>query len=233
MLLSEFFSHLSYGELAQYNIGTVNNGKITDKDYPRLISFVNLGLTKMHTKLALRMEQVVIEVTGGQSKYILNRNFAVSNAASSENKYILDSHSPFGDNILVIESICNEKGKYYSLNDYEDEETIYTPSASTIQFSQPKYELVSLVYRANHPKIAMSRSTVPEDVMLELPENLIEALLNYVIARLISSGGNAESAQEGLLFMQKFELELQQTKQAGLIHADAPTNNRIWRDGWV
>ena len=62
MKLSDFFTHLSYGVLSQYAIGTSDTGEIDEKQYPRMTALTNLGLTKLHSQLPLRFEQVLLQL---------------------------------------------------------------------------------------------------------------------------------------------------------------------------
>ena len=78
MTLQDIFDKLTFGELSQ--IGVSGNGTgISQEDYPKLISHVNLGLTDLYTKFPLREREVVIQQYDEISFYELDITHAQSN----------------------------------------------------------------------------------------------------------------------------------------------------------
>lgn len=235
MQLSDFFQHLAYGELSQYSVGSSNHGEISEKDYPKLLTFLNLGLTRLHTALPLRMEQLLLRTNAFQRTYKLVSSNAVSTATDSDNvelRYILDSQRPFQDNILRVEEIVNEDEIEYPLNDHSCDTSVFTPLVNELQFTNPQDELVSVMYRANHVKLPVTR-IIDTTTNLDIPDYCIDALLTYCASKVLGGGGNAEAAQEGLMLMQLFEAKLDALEDAGVITTDIPTRTRIWSEGWA
>jgi len=236
MLLSEFFQYLSYGELSQFAVGTDNNGAIAEKDFPKMISFLNLGLAKVHIRIPLKMEQLELHTSSTNILYLLKSSkgtAALADGQSSEGRYIHDDANPFKDNLINIEEVVSECGYEYTLNNRKDERTIYIPSSTTMQFSKPLNEKLSVLYRASHPFISMSRRVNPDEVEIDVPEAIIEPLLTYMVSRILSTMATGESAQEGQIYMQNFESQIAAIDQAGIVQTAMPTNDRIWEDKWV
>lgn len=236
MLLSEFFNHLSFGELSQYSIGTDDTGQIPVKDYPRIISFLNLALTRLHTRLPLRMESVEIQTSVLRDTYRLRSQFARSNmptGASLEDYYILDETNPFKDNVLVINEVLNELGESLPIGDSLEDEGVVLPDQLTVVFDNPLDQIATVTYQANHPAIAMSKRIDPDAIEVNVPDFCLEPLLVFCAAKVLGGGGNAEAVQEGQMKMQMFELLVSQIKDSGVVRTATPTTQRTKPYGWV
>ena len=239
MTLSEFFQYLSFGELSQFSAGTANNGEIAIDDYPKVISYINLALTHLHTRLPLKLSQVIVRTNTRTAQYPISSAYAESvlgidgQAPSGAKPHVIDTVNPFKDNIISIEGVVSESDYVYTLNDRSYERTVYTPSYNTLQFSEPLDELVSVMYRANHIKIPMSKKVDPLVVDLSIPDIIIEPILTYVLSKMVSNMGNAESFQEGAAYMSKVEQQIQMIEASGVIQSDIATNTRVWGDRWV
>lgn len=236
MLLSEFFNHLSFGELSQYSLGTDDAGQIPVKDYPRVISFLNLALTRLHTRLPLRMESVEIQTSVLRDTYRLRSKFARSNmpiGASLEDYYILDATNPFKDNVLVISEVLNELGDSLPIGDSLEDKGVVLPDQLTVVFDTPLDEIVTVTYQANHPTIPMSKRIDPDAIELDVPDFCLEPLLVFCAAKVLGGGGNAEAVQEGQMKMQMFELLVSQLRDSGVVRTATPTTQRHRPYGWV
>ncbi|QPG06962.1 hypothetical protein IT774_07615 [Salinimonas marina] len=235
MLLSDFFDHLSYGELSQLAIGTNDVGAIAEKDYPRVTTFVNGGMTLLHTMLRLKVDQVLLQTNALQSRYVLSKQFAVSQSEGVDagiNQYILDEVMPFQDNVLAIETVVNSEGEPFSINDTNDPASVFTPNHREIQFYEPKDAVVAVTYQANHPKIKPYRGMNPDEIELNIPDYCIDILANYCVTRMLG-GGNSESRQLAQMYQGLISTQIAQIEQQGLIQPDIPSNQRIWKDKWV
>ena len=247
MLLSDLFEQLTYGELSQLEYSGVDDEGFTVNDYKRVIPHINLGLTELHKRFLLREEEVTIRCYDHIETYILDSKYAASNTESTESyKYIHDtSFEPFRDNVLKIEKVFNEDGQEFHLNETDpyiiQTETlqqsrkawsVHTPDYRTIQMPYPMVTNQILVeYRANHEKIVL-KGLNPETTEIKIPSYLLQSLLLFIAARAYSSLGG-ESAQEGMLYMQKFEASILQIKTEGLVNTENNTNQKLEVAGWV
>lgn len=211
MLLYEFFQYLSQGELSQYAIGTENSGRIAEKDYEKVITHLNMGLTNLHSRLPLKQAQVIIRLSSNQTTYTL----------------------PV-ENVLKIEEVYTEDGTAQVINNPANPDSYYTPSYNKLQVPNPTDgAVIAVLYRANHPRIPVARGIDPKSIELDLTDVLVEPLLAYVMSRVMQSRGTAESINEANAMMQRYEFLLQQFQQSGSVSVDMPTNMKLRDNGWV
>ena len=231
MLLSDIFIHLAHGALSQYAAGTNDAGTIAEKDYPKIISFINLGLSQLHTDLPLRMEQVTVQLDPCNTKYTLHSKNACSVSGGG---YLLDScDDPFDDNILLIDEVFSEDGEEIPLNQHNVEGSFFTPKYNELQVPNPEFKQVAVLYRADHPKLPMTQRLDPTQVEVQIPSTLLTALCTLVKAAFLSGQGSAEGIQESSLAMQKYYSIIETIKNNGLVHQDAYDINLFRRNGWV
>ena len=211
MLLSDLFKYLSNGELSQFSMGTDNSGKIAEKDYEKVIAHINLGLTNLHTRLPLKQAQVIIRLSENKNVYPL----------------------PVND-VLKIEEVYSEAGTAFALNDPANEDSLYTPAYNVLQVPNPTNGTqIAVLYRANHKPLPMKKGIDPMSIEVDIPDTLIEALMTYVVSRVMQSRGTAESISEANAYTQRYELLVQQLQMAGALSVDRPTNTRMRDNGWV
>lgn len=222
MLLSEFFDQLSYGELSQYGIGTDDAGKIAAKDYPRIISYINTGLTRIHTKLPLRMSSVRLNTTSSKMRYELR----------SSASWVEDIEEPFQDNILVISEIIDSNGDSLTLNDDMSDSTI-TVAGRAVTFEQPTDDSFTVKFQGNHAALPVSQRIDPTTIEIDVPDFIIEPLSVFVASKVLGNGGNAESIQEGQMKLQEFGLLIQELIDTGMVRTPTPTTQRPKSYGWV
>lgn len=236
MNIKSFFKYLSYGNLSQYAVGTGDAGEVAEKDYPKLITAINLGLTALHTQLPIKREQVIIETVEAQKTYILDSKYARSNTESiipEDKRYILDTGAEFTNNVLMIENVIKETGVSYPLNVYGDNTSVFTPLFNRVQFSKPENTLVAVIYRANHKLFPVSK-TIDLNEEIEIPDYCLELLLLYVTAHVLGSGGNAEAIQEGLMLNQRFEANVARATTSGLMPSEIYHKDMSLESlGWV
>jgi len=253
MLLDDVFSQLTFGELSQLYVSGRDEIGIQPCDYEKIIPHINMGLTELHKRFDIKKNTVIVDQSFGLEKYPLHSKFAVSNVSSPEpNKYILDTAGlPFQDDILHIERIKDSFGNDLTINnpnnfidvspngqfDYSFESdqnnipyprTVYLPSYLTIQSTYSNQDILTVGYRANHPKIA----TVGLDLStqeVDLPYGLYEPLLNYIAARVYTS----MSEQDGGQYMQKFEMGCKKIEELGLENIVRPSNIKLDERGFV
>lgn len=235
MTLSDFFDHLAFGEMANYSLGTDDAGRIREKDYPRLVTFINSGLTHIHTKLRLKQSQVLIQTNQYKTSYPLRSVYAVSNTpeiADGVQRFILDTDSPFVDDIINIEEVVPQDGEPLAINDHNDDTSVFLPNYRELQFAAPQDTVVAVTYQAGHAQIKPKRTIDPDTIEIDIPPYCQDILARYCLAKMLT-GGNTESQQTAYGMFNAVNRSIVNIEQSGLIHADQPTNHRIWRDKWV
>mgnify|MGYP000020553452 CR=1 FL=1 len=235
MFLSEIFDQLTYGELAQVSIGGNGIGVIDPEDYRAIVSHINIGLTDLHTRLPLKQDSVIIQQYDYIQTYYLQYKFAQSNNASTESvKYIMDSAlKPFRDNVLKVEQVFSEIGEEYVLNDGNQAFSVYTPQhdAVVIPFTDQN-NILSVIFRANHERIVIGDGFNPGTTAISIPQYLVEPLITYVAARILTGMGS-NYVNEAALLMSKYQLLVRQAETYGLVNSDTLSNEKLENNGWV
>lgn len=235
MLLSEIFDQLTHGELSQLKIGGAAKFGINESDYPLMIGYVNLALTEIHKRFALKTGKLVIQMYDTINIYHLSKEFAVSNTASLQPiKYIVDTAgNPFLDNVIKIEQIKNLEGEVYGLNNYSNPESLYTPSQTSIEVANPDAtKSLYVSYRANHfslTHVGLSPSKQP----IDLSTTYLEPLLYYVAYRAHSPLGGKEFSNEGQLYLAKYEASCKRIEELALVNKQEDYNLKLELNGWV
>lgn len=234
MKLSEFFSLLTYGELANLKIGGKDVGGIYPKYSDEVMSYVKQGLTALHSRFALKHSEVIIQQFSHISLYPLKYKYAVSNTTSTEiYKWIIDSEfKPFQEDILLIEEVFDEGGCRIPVNTDGICNSVYTPQSDVLQISNPNDEnAISVIYKADHVPIDLS-TTLPTETELEIPPHLIRHLTLYVSSLAHTAVGSPEGLNTGFAKMQEYEAACLQLEIQGTIHKEYWSDN-IGGKGWV
>jgi hypothetical protein len=235
MLLSDIFEYLTYGELSQLSIGIGDDGAVASTDYPKLVSYINMGLIELYKRFPVNEKQLVVQQADAVTRYHLTYPYALYNTGSAiaeVDRYIMDTaEAPFLGDVLRIEQVFNELGEELPLNNSEDDTSLFAPTVTDLQIPQPNAANSTIVlYRASPKKITIPNlDPFTEDVLL--PEALLEALLFYVGARAqgsILSGSDADNS-----FRTKYENSCAWVERQGLLQSENNSNIKPEREGWV
>ena len=223
MKLQKLFEHLTLGELKQLGIGGYEEYKaIQEKDYPEIVSHLNLGLMNLYTRFPLLEKEVVLETRPDQQVYVLSSKYAEPN----EGWYI---QGAFEDDLIRINSAYLGEVEL-PINDEYSPTSIYLPSYNSIQIPfATGSEQVSIIYRAK-PEV------VPLDLEYEIPvpEVLTEALLVYVEYRIRKSMGGEQGTVLGQQALQMFEMFCGEVERKNILNnADNSVCVRARTRGWV
>lgn len=235
MLLSDIFDQLSYGELSHVHIGGNGTG-INRGDYPQLVSHINAALMDLHTRLPLKVDSLIIQLHDWIQSYYLRVQYAQTNSESSESiKYIMDSpFKTFKGNILKVEQVFSEIGVEYPLNDPVQNYSVFTPQYDLLSVPFADREnVLSVAYRAGHPKISVTPESDPDKIEVDLPAYLQEAVCTYVGARVMSGMGSGDNQQESAVLMHRYNTFLAQLEINGVVNTDTMINTKLEKNGWV
>lgn len=234
MKLSEFFSLLTYGELANLKVGGKEDGGIYPTHSDEVVSFIRQGLTDLHSRFALKHNEVIIQQFAHITLYPIRSEYAVSSLGVEPYRWVIDTESnPFQEDIILIESIIDEGGNEVALNDDHDKCSYFTPQPDVIQIPEPMEDnAIAVMYKANHAKIDLTVD-VPSNIDIEVPTQLVRPLALYVAALAHNTVGSPEGSQVGANKMMEYEAACIQIEIQGLVHKERWTNNNIGRNGWV
>ena len=239
MKLSEVFTQLAYGELAQLAVVNEDGDGIAPTKQGQIVAHVNLGLTALYKRFLLKQGRVSIQLVQGVSTYPLN--------PESDTVFIESVDSPdFLNDVFKIERVYTEGGVEFSLNDESDPYSCTTPSLSVLKIPYSvvnqteglpedlKTSWVDVVYRANHPKIVYTGTNFnPARVEVELPMSHLEALLLYVASRVNNPIGMVNEFNAGNNFYAKYEKACMDLEIQNIRVDQGKQNNRLVTNGWV
>lgn len=234
MQLKFIFDQLRYGELQQVKIsGNSNETGITPDVYPAIVSHINLALTELHKEFPLRRETVRVEQHEEISTYFLSSDYAVSNPDATGTQYVIDTESdPFNDNLVLIDAVLDENGAPYTLNVEDDCESLTTPIYNALNVPNPVNDNTMIVkYRANHP--LLDPATTTEATIIQIPATLLTCLLLFIKHRIYAAIPSLESIQMSQTIYQQYLMNVQLIKDAGLVHAETSTNDKVSKNLWV
>jgi len=233
MLLTDVFEELHFGELSQLRMGDQSSAAIAPTYYPRIIRFINLALLDLYKLFPIREKEVQIQMYGHITSYKLIYDYAESNTASTQPyKYIKDLNHPFQDDVLQVIEAYNELGEPLVVNDINNDFSIYTPEEKVVQIPFPvQGSVVSCVYRTYPPKID-PKIADPTGVIVDLPEQLLTALLAYVGYR-AEIGVPQGKQNTGLGHFKRYRAITNEIKELGTINTTANSNEGLLRNGWV
>lgn len=202
LLLSDLYKQLSYGELNNLAVGMDGIGDISSAGKPKVLDYINDGLTTLYGLFNIREKQVIIDTYEYITFYHLRTRFA-KYAGAEENleevRYIRDLPQEFFvEDVIRINRVYDSNGCELPLNDDLLVRSVFTPQPNIIQFPNPENDKAfNVVYQARHPVLAL------ETDMVYLPDTLVRALKAFVGYKVYSHMNTQEStvkAQEHLAF---------------------------------
>lgn len=247
MKLKEIFDALTYGELSQINIGGGEDGAISEANYPRILSSINLGLGALYRRFLVKEGTVKVQLQEGQTHYLISDMFAVSNRRSRETKYIIDSTAePFNNDVAKIERVYTDARYELLLNDRSNDESLFTPKLDMLvvpdlmvnrTLDTPEHldtEHLEIAYRAEHVPIVIPIGFFdPARVDVELPYAYLNPLLYFVASRVHNPIGMVNEFNAGNNWNAKYEQACAMLEQQNIKVDQGSQNTGIQRNGWV
>ena len=222
MKLRDIFTQLTYGELSQVNLGGAAAGAISEENYPAVVSHINLGMTALHSRFALKEGTVSIPLVSGKYTYALPPD------------------------CLKASSVLTASGLELSLNNKGDALACSTPSASVLRVPVALVEKnpslpsglvtdsLSVVYRQSPVPIEINDFGIdPDFTEVDLPITHLQALLLFVAARVHSPGELSGQPLSYNSYFARYEAECMQLENLGLRLDLGGQTNRLQRNGWV
>lgn len=205
MLTSEVIALAKASELKQLAVG---------KDETAIISFINLGMLQLYKRFSLKEEEAIVTLRNGKTKYILDGT-DVDVDMQSDNDF------------LIVTECYDMEGETVTVNDESDILGVMTPSYNVLEVPNIiDGERLSLIYRVA-PKFVV----LPTE-KLQLPMQLLEALLNY-----IGYKGHAtitpDVKTENNSHYMRFEKSCQDVEDQGLILVDDLLSYKFESRGFV
>lgn len=236
--LMDIYDHLTHGELVQVYTGQERDdfGCLSEDTLYRLWSSVQLGLTALHKRFLLREGSLILAYDGSRNTFVIDKKYAQSNTESAEPvKYILDTTSPFQDDLLRIEQVFNPEDIEQLLNVEGNADSFQTTDYRTLKVPLLyEGETLRVNYRANHPAVDKNTAqSSPSSVTIELPPSHLEPLLYFVAARVTTPIGMVADHHEGNSYLRKYENACRQLEDWNYQTDLSRDSTRLERNGWV
>ncbi|WP_421991661.1 hypothetical protein [Roseococcus sp.] len=236
MKLVDFFAKLSFGELRNLALANEGDGTITEAGQPTIVHFLNEGLKAIYGDFLLIQKDLLVLMREDITNYHLLPRFAVQYEplGSRDNepfRYILDlPDEPFLGDVVRILAAFDSYGEKLPLNDQALPDSLFTPQLRTLQVPRPvDGAALSVLYQAAHPKIV---GDLEEEV--EIPDNLEEALLEFVAYKVFSSMNTAVSTAKGIEHFQRYTAICAGVVSKDLVSTSiVTTNTRFEQRGFV
>lgn len=239
MKLSDVFSQLAYGELAQMGFINQTGDGINPAKYGQMVNHVNLALTALFRRFNLKEGHTLIQLEPNRMTYKLN--------TQEDTLFIEEDETPeFINDIHKIERVYADSGWELSLNDESDEYSCFTPSMTSLRvpadiITKPSHlptELVTarlkVVYRANHPHIEyIATGFNPKAIELELPPSHLEPLLYFIASRVNNPIGMTSEFHAGNSYAAKYEKACNELEVHNVRIDHSKQNNKLIVNGWV
>jgi hypothetical protein len=232
MLLSTIFEHLYYGELSQLNLGGPEDGGIQENNYGKVISFLNLGMTELYKRFSLREKELLIELDETITHYRIHSDYAENGGSLEPIKYIKDDPAaPFSNDLLLIMNVYDEWGEERPLNEWMDDNAVFTPETHVLQVPNPvQGDTLSVIYRAK-PDLVPTTTTDPTSVDVDVPDQLSTALFAYIAYRAHLGLPEGETSKASASYA-RFNAICRDVEQRGMINKEGSRNDKLDDNGW-
>ena len=220
MLLSDFFTQLSYGELSSLGLSKMGQGSIEIADQPKVVAHINSALALISKKIPYKQCYVKLAASTARNTYLLQPEFAVSNTdpGNTAPRYIIDSVDElFKDNVVKIREITRldradtpnvDETLITSINKRSTDSGFGARviGTSRIILEQPlDGDVYEVEYQAQADKLSMS---VDPDEVIDIPGALEQALELATAARVFGSIGNETATMKSQELWARYRAEL-------------------------
>lgn len=235
MLLKDILNDLINNELGNLPIGKPewSTGKF---NYKVLIQCISLGYQELHKRFSLKKENIIIQPIEGLNEYVLSSEHAITNSASTQPKYIIDTIGrPFKNNVAKIDTIFDSLGEEVTFNTTSLNDEFYVTDYRTLFIKNPKNDAsFRLVCRVIPEPIKLATEMELDTYDIDLPYSFLEALLCYAAGRVyINRGAENATNNESSIFFARFEQACANIVQLGLNTTEIASNRRLELRGFV
>jgi hypothetical protein len=200
--LDGILTDLSHGVLSNLSIGKDGAGEIPDADQARVVSLVNQGLARLHSRFILSRKELTIRTIEGRHEYPLRLAHADSSSDISE-KFIEDSEAdPFQDDVIRVLKVFDAEGSELTVNSNDTPYGLTTRKPNELKFVEVlDGERFQVLYQAGHKKLEATDLTDE----LVLPEPLYEALECYVGNKVLRAMNGQEHRAQANDLLEMYE----------------------------
>ena len=217
MTANEVIALAKVGELSKLSIAIKDDNTV-------LLGFINLGLVELYKRFPLKNDEAIVTLRDGKTIYKLDGT-DTDVSMGEPFMYLLGAYEDGTDNDFSASALSlpiNEEDNIYSVNSISYN-SIQIPLVTTGAY-------ISLIYVAKPTKV----TTLTLDEELDLPDQMIEALLHYIGYR-AHGAMDANIQTESNTHYMRFEASCTKLRELGVGIApdDVSMNSRISMKGFV
>ena len=217
MTANEVIALARVGELSKLSIAIKDDNTV-------LFGFINLGLVELYKRFPLKNDEAIVTLKEGKTIYKLDGT-DTDVSMGEPFMYLIGAYEDGTDNDFSASALSlpiNEEDNIYSVNSISYN-SIQIPLVTTGAY-------ISLIYVAKPTKV----TTLTLDEELDLPDQMIEALLHYIGYR-AHGAMDANIQTESNTHYMRFEASCNKLKELGVGIApdDVSMNSRISMKGFV
>lgn len=226
MLLTEILDSLAGSELA--NLNCVSNGAVIEAKIPAIVTAINIGLVKLHTRFQLKKRLLSLTVTSGRLVYELDSSNAVSVNVGG---YIQDVDDPFTDDLIQILTMTSTAGDTIRFDGFNG---VMLLNPKTFRFAKaPNNDTYVIKYVARPTKVVYVNNT---NIEVDLPDAYLPPLLAYIASRFYSPVGIALDSNRSSLdvsYLQRYETECQLLENKGINTGNYLESDNFTQHGFI
>jgi hypothetical protein len=243
ILLSDFIKNLVLTSLSKTNLavytGDINSSPIyTHID--KIIHYINLSLTHLHTKFLLLQKQCLIEVVVPHTEYVLDYMYADSNVNSTApHRYIKDSrYNPYYPHLIKILFCTDQDGNNNTLNDNNDSNSVHIMSYNTLQVSHSgvsnvlsgSSNYINVVYQANHVPLTSLNLNTQNINIAPFLEECLKLYISYLYFSDELGQKNIQKSQEAY---NNYIIKINELISSSMVQDYTYTNLKLEQKGYV
>lgn len=226
MLLTEILDSLAGSELA--NLNCVSNGAVLEAKIPAIVTAINIGLVKLHTRFQLKKRLLSLTVTSDRLVYELDSSNAVSVNVGG---YIQDVDDPFTDDLIQILTMTTAAGDNIRFDGFNG---VMLLNPKTFRFAEaPDDGTYVIEYVARPAKVIYINNT---NIEVDLPDAYLPPLLAYIASRFYSPVGIALDSNRSSLdvsYLQRYETECQLLENKGINTGNYLESDNFTQHGFI
>jgi len=238
-VLQDFFDALAYSEFSDLAMGNSQNGSLQEKEYPKVISALNLALNDMYRKFLLKVGVLYLREVKNQTIYYLRPEF-VDDIGGLDTYILYDEENPFLGDLVKILAIYDQENNELPFNQPLDifpfGSKIVTTSFDVIHIEpQVVPRTLRIVYHATYPKIVLTPTFNPMQYPVYFPDYIQPALLAYVGSRIFrgrAAKGNEQGQSINFTLYRQYDKICEELRNAGLVEDVYLPSDRFTRNGW-
>ena len=195
-----------------------------DKTDEVIVSYINIAMMELYSIFQLRSDELVLNLKTGKTVYKLD---------GTDPDVHREGVVYTGNDFMMVVNAFDENGEI-SINNNNDSLSVFTVAYNKIQVPYATTgEHIALVYRTAPTEVVYvdDGSGNAEDVEVELPIHMMEALLSHIGYSAYSSIDTAQEIETDK-HMQRFDRACQRLEAYGLVPQDALDLN-IDRKGFM